>query len=366
MDILRRLSLLLLPLFTALSACAADDANKMSADHAVVLVYHHVSEETPASTSVTPKQFAAHLDFLARENFTVWPLSRILEHLENGRQVPARTVALTFDDAYRSVYTQALPMLRSRGFPFTIFVTTNYIDGNSRLYLTWDQLREMSAQGAEIGNHSLSHPHLVRRSDGESEAQWRARVRSEIKGAQRRLREELEPVPLFAYPYGEYTTEVKEIVASLNLFGIAQQSGAVSGHSDFLAVPRFPMAANYAAIDRFTSSVQTRALPVTVLAPDEQILAGDQEHPKPPLRLRLGEGPIAIDQLACYASVGGRLEIEWINRAAREFEVRSPVPLRAGRTKFNCTAPHNSVSGTYYWYSHLWMKKRPDGSWYRE
>ncbi|WP_372780444.1 polysaccharide deacetylase family protein [Litorivivens sp.] len=365
MNIVHRLSLLLLPLFAALPACAAEDANKAGADHAVVLVYHHVSEETPPSTSVTPEQFAAHLDYLAREGFTVWPLSRILEHLEDGRKLPERTVALTFDDAYRSVYTQALPMLRSRNFPFTIFVTTDYIDGKSRLYLSWEQLREMTSQGAEIGNHSLSHPHLVRRRDGENEAQWRARVRAEIEGAQRRLREELDPVPLFAYPYGEYTVEVKNIVKSLKLYGIAQQSGAVSQHSDFLAVPRFPMAANYAVIDRFARSVRTRALPVTVLAPQEQILAGDQGHPEP-LRLRLGEGPFALDQLACYASVGGRLEIEWINRAAREFEVRSPKPLGPGRTKFNCTAPHSGGSGTYYWYSHLWMKKRPDGSWYRE
>lgn len=158
MNLVHRLSLLLLPLFSALPACAAEDVNEPSTDHAVVLVYHHVSEETPPSTSVSPEQFAAHLDFLAREGFNVWPLSRILEHLQNGRKLPARTVALTFDDAYRSVYTHALPMLRSRNFPFTIFVTTDYIDGKSRLYLSWEQLREMTSQGAEIGNHSLSHP----------------------------------------------------------------------------------------------------------------------------------------------------------------------------------------------------------------
>ena len=35
-----------------------------SADHAVILLYHHVSDETPPSTSVSPAVFRQHRDFL--------------------------------------------------------------------------------------------------------------------------------------------------------------------------------------------------------------------------------------------------------------------------------------------------------------
>src|SRR5210317_1114145 len=90
-----------------LSASPADD-------HAVVLVYHHVSETTPALTSVAPRVFDSHLDYLDDNNFTVWPLARILETLAAGEALPSNTVALTFDDAYRSVYREAFPRLRAR------------------------------------------------------------------------------------------------------------------------------------------------------------------------------------------------------------------------------------------------------------
>ena len=73
---MRSLATLLLILL-GISASPADD-------HAVVLVYHHVSAETPALTSVTPEVFESHLDYLQDHDFTVWPLARIIDALEKG------------------------------------------------------------------------------------------------------------------------------------------------------------------------------------------------------------------------------------------------------------------------------------------
>jgi hypothetical protein len=53
--------------------------------------------------------------------------------------------------------------------------------------------------------------------------------------------------------------------------------------------------------------------------------------------------------------------IEWRGDVAA---IRSRAPLGAGRSKYNCTAPSTSISGVYYWYSHLWIQPRDDGSWY--
>ncbi|MDZ7829868.1 MAG: polysaccharide deacetylase family protein [Halofilum sp. (in: g-proteobacteria)] len=134
-----RLSLALLALLAPAVGWAASSG--------VVLEYHHVAEDTPPSTSVTPATFQRHMDYLADNGFEVWPLPRLIETVRKGGEVPDRTVAITFDDGYRSVYREVFPRLQKRGWPFTIFITTGYLDGGDRNFVTWDQLREMEAAG---------------------------------------------------------------------------------------------------------------------------------------------------------------------------------------------------------------------------
>ncbi len=336
-------------------------------EHAVILLYHHVSADTPASTSIDPATFKAHLDYLSDHHFHVWSLTRILAHIEAGQPIPDDTVALTFDDAYASVYTEAYPRLKRRGWPFTVFVSTDYIDKHYKGYMTWDQLREVADNGGQLGNHSRSHPHLVRRLAGESEAEWRGRVRSQISGAQGRLEAETPAaaIKVFAYPYGEYSAPLEAIVTGLGFRGVGQQSGAVGTVSDLGAAPRFPMAGAYAAMKQFVTKVRTRPLPVTVMAPKDPFLGGDPVRPA--LRLRIGQGPFRLGGLACYASGQGRMLLDWVERKGRVIEIRPRKPFTAGgRVKYNCTAPAIGKRGVYYWYSHLWMKKNPDGSWYND
>jgi len=229
----------------------------------------------------------------------------------------------------------------------------------------WEQLREVAAHGAELGNHSRSHPHLVRRQGGETAAQWRQRAVAEIRQAQQRLEAETDgAVRVFAYPYGEFDQGLKAVVGELDFSGVGQQSGAVGAVSDLRAAPRFPMAGGYADLDRFATKVNSRPLPVTVLSPEGRILGPEADRPA--LRLRLGEGGFRAAGLACYASGQGRMELTWVDKEAGVAEVRPRKPLGAGRSKYNCTAPSASQSGVYYWYSHLWMKRRADGSWYPE
>ncbi len=76
----------------------------MADDHPVILLYHHVSEETPASTSVSPAVFDQHLEYLAQHNFTVLPLGEIMLALQNDQPLPEKTIGLRFD-LQRSVST---------------------------------------------------------------------------------------------------------------------------------------------------------------------------------------------------------------------------------------------------------------------
>jgi len=334
-----------------------------AATSGVVLAYHHVSNETPDSTSVDPDTFEAHMQYLAEHGFHVWPLPKLVEALQAGREVPDRTVALTFDDAYHSVYSEAYPRLRERGWPFTVFVSPGYIDGDYSNYVSWGQLREMERNRVTIANHSLSHPHLVHRREGESADAWRRRVRHEIAGAQERLGEQLDhPAKLLAYPFGEFDPAVESIARELGFVGFGQQSGAFGRNNDFAALPRFPIATGFASLDTFALKVRSRPLPVVRREPESGMLGPDAERPA--LRLTLGDGPYRAEALRCY--VGGKpAEVEQISQEPVVLEVRAAGVIGSGRTKYNCTAPATDAD-VWYWYSFLWMKPLPDGSWYRD
>ena len=334
-------------------------------DHAVALIYHHVSTDTPALTSVSPAIFDLHLNYLAEHNFNIWPLSRILDTLDKGKDLPVNTIAITFDDAYLSIYTEAFPRLRKRNWPFTIFVSSEGIDNGYADYLNWDQLREMTKAGNEIGNHSHSHAHLVRRLKGESNTQWQTRVRSDIEMGANRIKDEIgSDSSLFAYPYGEYSQSIKAILRSLGYRGIAQQSGAIGAQSDFLAIPRFPMATGYADLERFATAVNSRPLPVTAVS----VSGADEKSygPVKRLQLTLAAGDYAPHQLGCYRASGTPLAMKTISKQPLTVSVTVSGEQPVGRNKINCTVPASNASGVFYWYSHQWLVKHSNGNWYRE
>lgn len=337
-----------------------------AADHAVILLYHHVGLETPSSTSITPQLFRRHLQYLDSEGFRVLPLSLVLKMLAEGDELPERTVYITFDDGYRSVLDQAMPLLRERDWPFTVFVSTDAVDRGYRNYLGWDDLRLLVAAGAEIGNHSRSHAHLVRRLAGETGDQWHKRVANDIRSAGERIRSRLNSdIPLFAYPYGEHTPELREIVASLGYFGISQQSGAVGPDFARLAVRRFPMATHYDDMNRFALSVNARPLPVQDVDAGASVRIAGPEN-RHVFSFTLAPGRFRLTWLACYSSSGEKLPLE---KRRLEGGTRISVPLPvwgAGRQKINCTAPSAEKDGIYYWYSQLWLVRENDGSWYKE
>jgi biofilm PGA synthesis lipoprotein PgaB len=327
-----------------LAACTA-----FGADSAAIFLYHHVDDNTPASTSVLPSEFRAQLDYLEREGFSVLPLIDLLDALHSGRTVPERSVAITFDDAYVSILGEALPILQAHGWPFTVFVNTQAIDDGYGGYLSWDELR------------------WLRELPGESTSKWRQRVSREITAADERLRAEVGDylIPVFAYPYGEYTSDIKAIVAEQRLYGLGQQSGAIGPRSDFLALPRYPIATGLELEPDFALRAVSRPLPVMLVGTERHVL--DIGEKRPPMHLKLGRDPdIRLADLACYASGQGLMALEWQDEVMREFIARPERDLDPGRSKYNCTAPSRSQSGVYYWYGYLWMARRADGSWYDE
>jgi peptidoglycan/xylan/chitin deacetylase (PgdA/CDA1 family) len=349
----------------AAPACGVPADYTDAGGHAVILLYHHVAEDTPSSTSVTPRIFETHLRYLADHDYQVVPLSRIITALAEDKPLPQRAVALTFDDAYRSVYIHAAPLLERHGYPYAVFVSTDYIDNGSSSYLSWAQLRELESRGAEIGNHSRAHEHYLHRLPTESPAVWRRRIRGDIQAAQERLSEELErPLAALAYPYGEFSPALTAIAAELGYTAFGQQSGPVGPASDPQALPRFPMASGYAGLDSLGEKLRTRPFRVSVLSPNDPVLEMDTAPPT--LRLTLQAPDARLDGLTCFVTGQSAPALKWIDREAATVEVTAQNRLPVGRSKYTCTAPATDGGGVYYWYSHLWMTPPAPGEWYRD
>ena len=180
----------------------------------LVLCYHAVSERWPADLAVTPGALEEQLTDLVGRGYRGATFREAME------SPPARrTVAVTFDDAYRSVAELALPILDRLGLPGTVFVPTDFpgssgpmawpgIDGwlggpheHELVGLSWPELERLADAGWEVGSHTCSHPRLTR-LDGAALARELRESRAECEA---RIGE---PCLSLAYPYGDVDARV--------------------------------------------------------------------------------------------------------------------------------------------------------------
>lgn len=321
---------------------------------AVILQYHHISSATPRSTSVTPDEFKAHMDYLRDHDFTVLPLASVLTALQSGEALPAKPAVITFDDAYVSVYEAAFPLLRDYGWPFTVFVPSGLVGSNPGLYSSWSQLREMAGQGATLANHSVSHAYFLERLAGEDDSHWLARIEKEIVDAEAKILAETgQSHKIHAYPYGEYDPAIEALVERLGYIGLGQHSGPINATSDFAALPRFPFSGIYAPLRTFAPKVESLAFDLRQIEP-----AGPVTDVARPLAVLEFTGNYRWDALACYVN-DRPMQVEHVAGTGQRFRVSPSSDLVGRRFRYNCTAPGRD--GRYYWYSVPWFNPaQPD------
>ncbi|MDO3376601.1 polysaccharide deacetylase family protein [Geoalkalibacter halelectricus] len=338
--------------FFLVAMLVAVGAEVVRAAEANVFVYHRFGDERHPSTNVSLEVFRAQLEMLREGDYRVLPLGEVVEHLRAGRDLPPRTLVLTIDDAYESFATGGFPLLREFGYPATLFVATDSVGRPG--YLDWDQLRQMHEQGIEIGNHSAAHLHMAAPAVDEEPSAWRERMREDLERSQQAFQRHLGFAPkLFAYPYGEYSRALVELVRELGFeAAAAQHSGVVSSHSDLFALPRFPMGGVFATEDGFRDKVRMKALPVLAAQPDDPILVG--ENP-PWLTLRIDpEGAADYTRLNFFVRGQAQSDIVLDPATPGLVRVRADEPLSARRTSYTLTAP--GKDGRWHWYSFVWIR----------
>ncbi|MCV2885833.1 polysaccharide deacetylase family protein [Aestuariibacter sp. AA17] len=325
-------------------------------DNGVILVYHHVSTSTPASTSISPEKFKKHLDYLS-EHHHVMALGEMVNKLQRGESLPPRSVAITFDDGYRNIFENAHPLLREKGIPYTVFINPPQIEKRND-QLTWQQVKTMSKEGVTFANHTSDHRHLLEQKPTEDQHQWLERITQDINEAQQALVEQLGDAPKWlAYPYGEYSQTLKERVLELGYIGFGQHSGAVASFSDFGALPRFAAAGIYANLDTLKVKLNSLAMPVTNKTRQDPFTPFIGTQPLQIITLETSD--LNTSQVNCFFN-GKFMETD---KTSTTVVIKPPQPLAAGRTRINCTAPSKTQAGRFYWYSQPWFVPNADGSW---
>ncbi len=143
-----------------------------------ILVYHNLGPQSKGRLTLGSGAFAEQMRYLKREGYRVVSLAEFVEWLRLKRQLPRKSVVLTFDDGYHSFRDYAYPVLKQLGFPATLFVYTDYV-GAGRNALSWDELKPLVAEGFDVQAHSKTHGDL-RRLAGETDAQYARRMQAEL------------------------------------------------------------------------------------------------------------------------------------------------------------------------------------------
>ncbi len=176
-----------------------------------VLGYHDFSETDPETAMrIDTAKFRRQLEMIEQLGISVISLDDFISWKNGEKEIPGKSVIITLDDGWKSVYTDAFPILREMGLPFTLFLYKNYVDGGNRA-LTTRMIREMVAAGATIGSHAVSHdyPATVKSHMEQGPEAYDAYLRREMGESKRFLESRFRvPVTTYAFPGGFHTDEM--------------------------------------------------------------------------------------------------------------------------------------------------------------
>jgi peptidoglycan/xylan/chitin deacetylase (PgdA/CDA1 family) len=172
-----------------------------------ILCYHNLGPQSKGRLLLGASQFDQQMRYLKAEGYRVISVGDFIEWMGGKRQLPKRSVVLTFDDGYRAFREFAYPVLKELGFTATLFVYTDYV-GAGRNALAWSDLKALEAEGFDVQAHSKTHGDL-RKAAGESDLQHAARMQLELAEPLKLFQRNLGRSPdRLAYPYGRADDDV--------------------------------------------------------------------------------------------------------------------------------------------------------------
>ena len=205
------------------------------------LMYHRFDESKYPSTNIQMNIFKKQIEIIQNLKYKFYDPQDLKKNFHTIKL--EKKILITIDDAFSSFYEIAWPYLKEKKIPFILFVSTKAVGKNG--YMTWDQIIELEKENTVyIGNHSHTHSYLV---DLENDA-----FISDIITANENFIKNLGYNPIFfSYPFGEYSSFIKDYITKNFKFSFGQHSGVIDGNKNPHELPRIPINEKYAALKRF-------------------------------------------------------------------------------------------------------------------
>ena len=206
--------------------------------NAHIFVYHRFADDRYKSANTSIKELRKQFEYFKTNNYKVVPLNKILEKLENKENIPSNWIALTIDDAYKSFYKNAFKIFKEYNYPFSLYV---YVEATNKKYgdfMNWNEIKDVSKYG-EIALHSYAHPKLQNLT--------KKQILNDTQKAYDIFVSKLGFKPkYYAYPYGEYTKKVRDILKNNFHFKaiLNQNIGTVSKETNIYDIPRIALVGN--------------------------------------------------------------------------------------------------------------------------
>ncbi len=181
-----------------------------------ILGYHDFSRTREATQMcLNTDEFRRHLEYIRKEGLAVISMQEFLEWRHGKRKLPAHCILITIDDGWRSVYTDAYPILKEFGYPFTIFLYTDFISGKGDS-MSKAMIQEMQQNGATVGSHSATHayPSEWKEASKNGIELMTRMLEKEIKNSKTTLDKNFGTVNTYCYPGGFVMEEMLEKMPS--------------------------------------------------------------------------------------------------------------------------------------------------------
>lgn len=179
-----------------------------------VLLYHNIVEDDrPVKSPFAVKEatLRRHFNIIKKEGIAVIPLAELTGNRLGKDQERKKSVVLTFDDDYISMYRILLPLAKEFGYPVTLFVYTDGISMPGTGGLDWKMLREMDKNGIDIQCHSVSHGDLTAEDINGGYGPGK-KLYDELYLSREIIGKNLDKnVAFFAFPYGRYSLELLDL-----------------------------------------------------------------------------------------------------------------------------------------------------------
>lgn len=169
-----------------------------------VLGYHNFSEtKSPTRMLLRTSELRKQMETIRQNGYTVISMQEFLEWRLGERLLPEKCVLITLDDGWRSVYTDAYPIFKEYGYPFHLFLYTEYLSGLGDS-MTPEMIQEMQQNGASVGSHSASHPYPSdwKKEQKKGEQAYNQKLDREIGDTRHKLGGMFGPINTYCYPGG--------------------------------------------------------------------------------------------------------------------------------------------------------------------